>query len=279
MLYVPTKERSPFGSVIGIGAAFFPPGVTVPGAEGLDVFEGLMQQLQPLGVYTPWATRVGSMDWSLISQPPDTNIAVGKLDDSLYRQTLSIGFGAPLPFIGVHTPALPTPSQIEDAFVGTPYSLYETQAVYDQRDTDEPPKITFLHWLQIRAPTDTNTGNASLSTAAAKINGKLVALMQIGYTDSKSRDIPLDSFQTVFDAQFAPPGGGDGSTLVDIDASLPPTASKSGLGMYQVGIATAIAVACGIGGYAVYRAATNKPTTRRVVVRRRSSPSRAIVKR
>lgn len=272
-LYVPTTERPQFGTVVGVGAAFFPPGVSIPGAEGLDVFEGLMQQLKPMGVYTPWATRMGSMDWEVVSQPPDTNVVAGKIDDSLYQKILGIGFGAPLPFIGVYTTKLPTQSQIEDAFVGTPYSFYETQAVYNQQDTGEPPKIAFLHWLQLRQPTDSNNGTSSLSAAAHKISGQLLALMQMGYTDTKSREIPADSFETAFASQFALPGSGP--VVTDIDTELEEESSKPSTG-YQFAVAAAIAVACGVGGYLTYRAVTDPKPVRRVV---RRSSNRAIVKR
>jgi hypothetical protein len=257
-LYVPTTERSQFGTVIGIGAAFFPPGVQIPGAQGLDVFDRLMEQLQPMGLFTPWATRVGSMDWTVIGQPPDTNIVVGALDDSLYQRIVGMGFGTTLPFVAVHTTKLPTADQVREAFVGTMYEFYETQAVYDQRDSNDPPTITFLHWLSVRKPEDTQGGAGSLSAAAAKINGKLGAAMQVGYSDTKLRPVPTDSFETTFASQFAP--GGNGVQPV-VPISPEDDAQQSGMGMYQYGIAAVIALGCGLAGYVAYQAITREKGT------------------
>lgn len=280
-LYVPTTERSPLGSVIGIGAAFFPPGVQIPGAQGLDVFDHLMEQLQPMGLYTPWATRVGSMDWTVVQQPPDTNIVVGALDDSLYKQVLGMGFGAPLPFVVVHTTKLPSAEQIRDAVVGTAYEFYETQAVYGQRDASDPPKITFLHWLSLRKPEDSQGGAGSLTGAAQKIGGQLGAAMQVGYTDTKMRPVPTEAFEVAFASQFGVgDGGGGGQTLPAIpedDGGGEAEGKALGLSTYQIGVAAVIALACGAAGYVAYQAIAGQPPKRKIV--RRRSTSRAIVRR
>lgn len=234
----------------GLGQMAAPPGVQL--SDGFSLLGEITSRLglKHLGVYTPWATRQGATGWELVQQPPSTNIAVAALNQAAIEAALKITFSQPLPFIAIVTERLPTPSEVEATYDGTPYQFYETQAVYRQDDTDPTPRIWFLHWGRFREAGDPQHGRGNMDKAAADIQGRLVFAMQVNYPTTATRSPPAVPFENALAVQFGtgtPPNGGavqpPGPEPPEPVVTPPPTAPKTAsMWMYAgVGAFTGVA--------------------------------------
>ncbi len=190
----------------GMGLSPGPAGLAIPEIGQLFADLGSKLSLPDLGVYTPWATRVGGIQWDLVSQPPGTNVAIASLTDVAWKMALGVGFGQALPFIGVLSERLPEVSVLERSWIGTQYEVYETQAVYAQTDQAPTPRIQFLTWLSLRAPGDGDKGSGSLEQAAVESGGRLVFATQVDYRSTATRGVPGMPFLGALEEQLG--GGG-----------------------------------------------------------------------
>ncbi len=75
----------------GMGLSPGPAGLAIPEIGQLFADLGSKLSLPDLGVYTPWATRVGGIQWDLVSQPPGTNVAIASLTDVAWKMALGVG--------------------------------------------------------------------------------------------------------------------------------------------------------------------------------------------
>lgn len=180
-----------------------PPGTSFPTGFPLEALAQVAQflNLQSVGLYTPWAGRAGGVDWIEVRQPPDTNIGVFALNDQAVLMVPQATFGQQLPFVAILSDRLATPSGVEAAWEGTAYKAYDTQAVYRQDDPLPTPKISFLHWGELRGPGD-GRGNKSLEAAAAMAGGKLVFAQQVDYNSTATRKPPPVPFEQALAVQL-----------------------------------------------------------------------------
>lgn len=189
-----------------LGELPVPPGVQLP--TGFPQIGDVAKQLglQPFGVYTPWAARTSGVTWEPVSQPPDTNVAVFAINDSLLAAAQALAWGQPIPFVTLLTEKPVSPEAITKALGGTPYKFYETQAVYKQTDAAPTPRIYFLHWAESRQPGDVGSGKTSLAQSAAQVGAALTYAIQVNYNTTASRKPPAVPFQSALESQMGNEG-------------------------------------------------------------------------
>jgi len=155
--------------------------------------------LAPLGVYTPWATRVSDVEWESPERAPDTNTALWRLTDVALQAALDVTFGSPVPFVAILSQTPLTSLEADSLWSGTPYRAYETQAVYRQDDGKPIPTIFFLYWGERLDDPEVPAHPRSLEQTAAIAEGVLVFGMQIPAGSSTTRDWPATSFSSALE--------------------------------------------------------------------------------
>jgi hypothetical protein len=193
----------------GLGTTPAPPGTVLPpGLPGLEMFGSIVQALglKEVGLYTPWAARESGVEWEEVDQPPDTNVVAFSVNQQALNAAQSVTFGQPLPFIAIITSGMPTPSQVESAFDLSPYTFYQTQAVYRQDDKAAVPRIYLMHWGEYRKPGDAMFNKGSIDQAAAKLAGASVYASQVDYKTTAQRTPPSQPFATVIGQAGPAPG-------------------------------------------------------------------------
>jgi hypothetical protein len=236
-IYLSSRQISGIGALGEDGVAA-PPGAQLPGNVPTDILAQLATALRmtDLGVYTPWAVRSGNMSWDAVRQPPETNVAVAALTDPMLAAAVTMTFGSPVPFVGIlcnvsRATGIRTQQEIEAAFSGTPYELFETSAVYSQADAGEPPTIQLLHWARIRNQGDSDGGGAGMESVARLLGGRLVFAMQANYDSTRQRGVPATLFQSALDTQLGTatpgPGPGPGPSPGPVTPAPDPVAAKS----------------------------------------------------
>ncbi len=140
----PSEAGVPYDA---IGSVPAPPGTSLGqmAAQGLFAEISDALHLTPLGIFTPWASRTGDLDWEEIPHP-DTNVMAWALTDDQIAAAQQVTFGAPIPFVAVLSKRAMTSTAVASMWEGTAYSPYETQAVYRQDDREPVPTIYYLHW-------------------------------------------------------------------------------------------------------------------------------------
>jgi hypothetical protein len=182
-----------------------PPGTSLGQmtAQGMLAEVATTLQLNPLGVYTPWASRTGDMSWEEIVRP-DTNVVLWSLTDEQVNAVPAITFGTPLPFVVIVTRGPLTQSQINAMWQDTAYKPYETQAVYRQDDAKPTPTIFFMHWGE-RIDIADNLGKklVPLTQVAAEFGGTLVFAAQVAAQGTTTRDPVAVPFGEALQLQMA----------------------------------------------------------------------------
>lgn len=175
--------------------------------SGSLAFPG-MKPVQPLGLYTPWGSRTGSVDWTDVT--PEWDLLLYPLTQAQLAMVKKAAFGHEVGWVAVLTTTPLKQTASEAIFRGTPYVLFSTDGVYRQDDRLPVPRIYFLYWGQLRGePTDLDGGAANLEAAAARAGGQLVFPLHVP-RGAQDRDHPAMAFQTALDTQLG--------------AGLPPTA-------------------------------------------------------
>jgi len=218
-VYGRKQVQSPFGTPEPMGGVMAPPGAENRASQGYDVFgdvSGALAQYS-IGVYAPWASRVGSLDWEVVRQPADTNIQVAAISDQILQALMVITMNQPFGFLAVLSDQLPDVQAPSTAFEGTPYGFYETQAVYSLADTRDPPWIQFLHWARLRNPEDRGGGSHGLDAVAAALHGQLVVAIQVNPDFTQQRPPPGMAFEAALATQLGAGGG-----VVPVVPVLPP---------------------------------------------------------
>jgi hypothetical protein len=202
IMYENKKVQSVFGAPLQFD--------TMPLPEGQNLSTELIHSLSQLplemelpfeGYITPWATKKSDMEWTERTSPPEYNLGIYLITEREVRKAYDKLFGQPIPYLGFVTFDLPTQNEVENALEGTDYELYETQAVYQQADTeDEIPPIMYFHWISLR-PIGEKTSKG-LSAAMAEISGNLVFAERAPYNKTISRDWPAMSFLSALDSTF-----------------------------------------------------------------------------
>jgi len=187
-----------------------PPGTSLGDLSAQGMFAELGQALglRPLGIFTPWASRTGDINWEEIRNP-DTNIVTWEINDAQVNSVPTLSFGSPLPFITILTKGPMNQTDIAAMWEGTAYRPYETQAVYRQDDAKPVPTIYFMHWGERIDMAELPKQTLALVPRAAAAGGQLVFAAQIPHEGSTTRATPaVASFQDAITSQLmasAPP--------------------------------------------------------------------------
>ena len=199
-LYESTAVRSTLGPKVSYKSLGSPPGTTLS-PQIIDLLQSIAEQLNlaSVGVSTPWAGRVGDLDWEEISDP-DTNVQTFIIRDTDILQAQQLMFGQPIPFLVIKTLDPVPRSAFEAALRNSPYELFQTQGVYRQDDPNPIPRIEFHNWVR-RRPLD-EEGGKSMSQVADELQGDLLFGQQVPVESTSVREKPAIPFQQAFDAQF-----------------------------------------------------------------------------
>lgn len=181
-----------------------PPGTSLGDLSAQGVFAELGQALglRPMGIYTPWASRTGDLNWEEITNP-DTNVVAWEINDAQVNSVPTISFGEPLPFIVILTKKPMTETEVAAMWDGTAYQPYETQAVYRQDDAKPVPTIYFMHWGERIDIAKLPKQTLALGPKAQAVGGQLVFAAQVPVQGSTTRSPPATpNFQTALDSQM-----------------------------------------------------------------------------
>jgi len=142
-----------------------------------------------LGVYTPWASQSGDVDW----QPTraDWNLLVTPITDAQLKAATQASFGQPVGWVAVLTSVPAKLSLAENAFDSSEYEFFAGEATYRQDDLAATPKAYFFYWGKLRD--DTTGGKGSLGAVARALGGQLVFPLQAPLT-GKERGAPAGAF-------------------------------------------------------------------------------------
>jgi hypothetical protein len=182
-----------------------PPGTSLGDMSAQGVFAELGQALglRPMGIYTPWASRTGDVNWEEISNP-DTNVIAWEINDAQVNSVPTISFGEPLPFIVILTKKPMTEGEVSDMWNGTAYQPYETQAVYRQDDAKPVPTIYFMHWGERIDISKLPKQTLALVPKAQSVGGQLLFAAQVPSQGSTTRSPPATpNFQSAIEQQMA----------------------------------------------------------------------------
>lgn len=191
-----------FGSQAQFSSLGAPPGAAIS-PQVAELLRDLTTSLglPDAGVVTPWAGRLGDLEWKEIVSP-DTNIATFELTDAKIAEATEVLFGQPLPFVTVLTGELQAVSELHRILEESPYELFETQAVYRQDDSDPVPRILFLHWLRVKDVPDIPRTAKNMNLVASDMHGQLRFSQQVPVGTSTIRpNPPAISFQEALAAQ------------------------------------------------------------------------------
>jgi hypothetical protein len=168
------------------------------------------------------------------------------LTDQALVAANQITLGQGIAFLAILSDSQSNQTTLTNALKGTPYAYYETQGVYRQTDSGDPPRILFLHWMQKRQPGDGESGPKTLEPVAAQLNGQLVLATQVPGQTSTVRGAPSMPFTVALGLQLGTgPGPGPTPGPQDIPPVLPnltPPASHSWLLPGLVGLGLAVGV-------------------------------------
>lgn len=180
-----------------------PPGTSLGQMDAAALFSEVVTALglRPLGVVTPWATRIGDMSWEEI-QKADTDVMLWGLTDGQINAALQVTFGSPLPFVVIVTREPMTTSSVSKMWEGTAYQAYETQAVYRQDDAKAVPTILFVHWGERIDVGKLPSKVLAIEPRAKAVGGDLAFAAQIP-VPSTDREKPLTPFAQALAVQMA----------------------------------------------------------------------------
>ncbi len=158
-----------------------------------------MQVSAPAGPYTVWAERVANV---FVEQPSRDRLLYVLTDQQLAASERMIG--QPPAYLAVLTDRPGDSSTIAAAFADTRYVWVKTEAVYSQGDPARVPKMTFLHWAELRPIDEWKGRSGEPHDAAHRLGGTLVFPIEVPVSGG-DRERPQGTFADAFANQF--PGG------------------------------------------------------------------------
>jgi hypothetical protein len=196
-----------------------------------EALRALIDRRRPLAVVGEWARQVTDLEWA--EAPDATALTLLPLTDADLNRARRAAFGAEAPAVGVIGRAPKARADQALAFVGTPYALGLSLAVYSLADTARVARPLFLTLATLRDVDDADRGTRSVERAAAKLERRLVYVVSLPKT-AKQRG-PGAPFREVFRAMGAAPAAPvtESKPSASVTASLP-------LGLYFIGGALAI---------------------------------------
>lgn len=171
-----------------------------PGAPEQTLI-GVVQVTAPAGPYTVWAERAGTAPFA--EQSPRNRLLYVLNDQQLAASEKMIG--EPPAYLAVLTDRPGDSATVNGAFADGRYEWSKTEALYSQADPNRVPKMSFLHWGQLRPMTEWKGRTATERNAAARLGGILVFPVAVPVS-SGDREAPQATFAEAFKIQF--PGGG-----------------------------------------------------------------------
>lgn len=200
----PGRLGSLYGKIPGVqlGIGNYEPVSGTPAAPGApeQTLIGVVQVAAPAGPYTVWAERVADV---FTEQPSRDRLLYVLTDQQLAASERMIG--EPPGYIAVLTDLPGDSGRIAAAFADTRYVWVKTEAVYSQADPNRVPKMTFLHWAEVRPSNEWAGRSGEPHDAAHRLGGTLVFPVQVPVSGG-DRERPQGSFADAFANQF--PGGG-----------------------------------------------------------------------
>lgn len=222
-----------------------------------STIQTLLSNISPLTTVIPWATEE-TANW-VPELAPEVRYALYPIDAATLDNVTKAAFGQPVGFVALlDTVMRAAPERLFD---GTPWEFFQSQAVFSERDPNEPPTIQFLYWGKLRDQS-TSTGSASTLEAKAKaaqtqlvypitlpIEGAYRGMPTMSFADALSR-------QTKSASPLLPPASPAALPAGPMpgSAALPAATSQpSGWG----GALLLFSVAA-VGGYVAYRVARGR---------------------
>ena len=200
-----------------------------------------------LGVYTPWATQTGDVDWQPVK--PEWNLLVTPITDAQLALAKQATFGQPVGWVAVMTVVPAKLALAENAFDSSEYEFVGSEATYRQDDQSATPKPYYFYWAKLRD--DTTGGKGSLAAVAKALGGQLVFPMQAPLT-GKERVAPAGPFAQA------------GATVVTLGPGVTPsvpaaTAAATSSGKPSWLLLLAVGGAAAAGGWWLVKRSRRKP--------------------
>jgi hypothetical protein len=200
----PGRLGSLYGKISGtqIGIGNYEPVSGTPTAPGApeQTLIGVVQVSAPAGPYTVWAERVAEV---FTDQPAADRLLYVLTDQQLAASERMIG--EPPGYIAVLTDRPGDSSRIAAAFSDTRYVWVKTEAIYSQGDPNRVPKMTFLHWAELRPSSEWKGRSGEPHDAAHRLGGTLVFPVVVPVS-ANDRERPQGTFDDALASQF--PNGG-----------------------------------------------------------------------
>lgn len=247
-MYESKKVQSVFGAPLQYDTMPLPEG-QILSPELIHALSQLPTEMELLseGFVTPWSTKKSDMEWEDRADPPEFNLSIYLIKEKEVGAAQEKLFGQAIPYLGFITFDLPTQKELEDALEGTDYELYETQAAYQQANTEDPiPPILYFHWISLRPVGEKRT--KSLVDAMHQAQGTLVFAERVPYAQTATRDWPAMSFTAALDSTLTEVSEEDVRNYSNPEVAAQP---KQGSFLANVLLATAVATGVVIVGKAV----------------------------
>lgn len=200
----PGRLGSLYGKIPGVqlGIGNYESVSGTPAAPGApeQTLIGVVQVAAPAGPYTVWAERVADV---FTEQPSSDRLLYVLTDQQLAASERMIG--EPPGYLAVLTDRPGDSGRIAAAFADTRYIWTKTEAIYSQGDPNRVPKMTFLHWAELRPSKEWAGRSGEPHDAAHRLGGTLVFPVPVP-VGAGDRERPQGSFADAFADQF--PGGG-----------------------------------------------------------------------
>jgi hypothetical protein len=184
-----------------LGIGFYESVSGTPAAPGPaeQTLIGVVQVSAPAGPYTVWAERIADV---FAEQPSRDRLLYVLTDQQLAASERMIG--QPPAYLAVLIDRPGDSSTIAAAFADTRYVWVKTEAIYSQADPNRVPKMTFLHWAELRPIDEWKGRSGEPHDAAHRLGGTLVFPVEVPVSGG-DRERPQGAFTDAFAAQF--PGG------------------------------------------------------------------------
>lgn len=217
----------------------------------MSTMQSLLSSLRPLVTVIPWATEDGAQ-W-VPSVTPEVRYALYPVDAALLDRVQSAAFGQPVGFVAVLDTVMRAAP--ENLFDGTPWEYFQSQAVFSELDSGNPPAVRFLYWGKLRDDLGTKGSSATLEAKVAAAKASLVYPVTLPI-EGAARGMPTAPFDQAIavatktaQASAIPVAPGSPKSSPSAPTSSPaPAASSSnwGAGLLLLSVAA-------VGGYVAYR--------------------------
>lgn len=242
--YYETQTVTPIN---GLGALGAPASMN---DEATQAILGLLTQLQPVATVIPWATLDDSSGKWVPSVTSSVRYQLFSVSAAILDTAQRLAFGQPVGFVCVVDGV--RHSQPSDLFDGTPWEYFESDAVFDESEVAEPPKIRFLYWGKLRDE-GAISGNASTLEAHVKTQGgQLVYPVNLPVS---GRPLPTTPFDVAMQRQFGVAQSSSAASSVTSSPSPSTGPSSPALSTASSGWGKLILLSslAGVAGYITYR--------------------------